>query len=121
MNTIEVSENVSAITEALYTSVEREQVEDVFIKNGILDKTDRIQLLRKCMNVLDISKTNVVLSPDDEYSDEMEIFLNGKWRFLGERVVSKKQYRKLSDPNLRLYSHKELQSSVNEFLEQFNQ
>lgn len=70
MNITEVSKRVDKIVEA------------VFSKNDIEDKSDRIQLLRKCMHVLDTSNTNEILSIDDEYSDEMEIFLNGKWRFL---------------------------------------
>jgi hypothetical protein len=79
---IEVSEKVNNIIDDLFLSMKREQVEDVFSRNNINDKTDRIQLLRKCMHVLDTSNTTEVLSIDDEYSDELEIFLNGKWRFL---------------------------------------
>ena len=79
---IEASEKVSNIIDDLFLSVKREQVEDVFSRNSIVDKSDRIQLLRKCMHVLGTSNTDDLLSIDDEYSDELEIFLNGKWRFL---------------------------------------
>ena len=79
---IEASEKVSNIIDDLFLSVKREQVENVFLKNNINEKSDRIQLLRKCMQVLDTSNTDDLLSIDDEYSDELEIFLNGKWRFL---------------------------------------
>ena len=82
MNIIEVSEKVDNIINDLFFSIKKEQVESVFSKNSISDKSTRIQLLRKCMNVLDTSNTNNDLSVDDEYSDELEIFLNGKWRFL---------------------------------------
>ena len=43
-------------------------------------------------------------------------------KYISKIVVDKKQSRKLSNPNLRLYSssNKELQGSVDAFLEQFN-
>jgi hypothetical protein len=78
----EVSRKVDNIIENLQFSVKKEQVEDVFSKNEITDKTERIQLLRKCMQVLDTSNSDAPLSLDDEYNDELEIFLNGKWRLL---------------------------------------
>jgi len=82
MNIIEVSEKVDNIVDDLFLSFKKEQVEGVFSKNSIDDKPTRIQLLRKCMHVLDTSNTHESLSEDDEYSDEIEIFLNGKWRLL---------------------------------------
>ena len=82
MNMVEVSDKVHNIVDDLFLSFRKEQVEDVFSKNSISDKTIRIQLLRKCMHVLDTSNTCEALSKDDEYNDELEIFLNGKWRFL---------------------------------------
>jgi len=81
-NMIEVSDKVNNIVGDLFVSVKKEQVEDIFLKNSIDDKSTRIQLLRKCMHVLDTSNTNEVLSVDDDYNDEIEIFLNGKWRLL---------------------------------------
>jgi hypothetical protein len=80
MNLTEASRKVDNIIEDLQFSVKREQVEVVFSKNDISDKTERIQLLRKCMQVLDTSNSNIPISLDDEYSDELEIFLNGTWR-----------------------------------------
>ena len=82
MNMIEASEKVDAIVDDLLVSLDKDQVEDVFSKNCIDDRTTRIKLLRKCMNVIDTSNTNEVLSVEDEYSDELTIFLTGKWRFL---------------------------------------
>jgi len=85
MNVVEVmraSDTVNNIVEDLFLSTKREQVENVFTQNDILDKSDRIHLLRKCMHVLDTSNSSEALSIDDEYSDELEIFLSGKWRFL---------------------------------------
>jgi hypothetical protein len=82
MNMTEVSKRVDTIVDDLFSSFKMEQVEDIFSKNDISDKSDRIQLLRKCMHVLDTSNSGDSLSLDDEYSDELAIFLNGKWRFL---------------------------------------
>jgi len=82
MNLTEASRKVDNIIEDLRFSVRKEQVENVFLKNEIDDKTERIQLLRKCMQVLDTSNTDESLSIDDEYNDELEIFITGKWRFL---------------------------------------
>ena len=75
-------EPFSNVVDNLYVSTKKEQVESVFLKSNIVDKSKRIQLLRKCMNVLDISNTDSSICLDDEYDDELAIFLNGKWRML---------------------------------------
>ena len=82
MNIAEASIKADSIVNDLAFSVKKEQVENVFVKNNIDDMLVRIQLLRKCMNVLDTSNSNDPISLEDEYSDELEIFLSGKWRFL---------------------------------------
>ena len=82
MNLTEVLRKVDTILDKLLVSTTKEQVEAIFSEYSIDDKSERIQLLRKCMGVIDISDSCEVLTIDDEYSDEMEIFLTGKWRFL---------------------------------------
>jgi hypothetical protein len=82
MNLTEVSRRVDGIIEDLQFSTRQEQVEDVFSKNSIGDKSERVRMLRKCMHVLDTSNSNTLISLDDEYSDELAIFLKGKWRML---------------------------------------
>ena len=82
MNIAQASIKADSIVDDLSFSVKKEQVENVFAKNSINDMLERIQLLRKCMNVLDTSNSNDAVSLEDEYSDELEIFLSGKWRFL---------------------------------------
>ena len=82
MNIAEASIKADSIVNDLSFSVRKEQVESIFEKNSVDDKLERIQLLRKCMNVLDTSNSNTPISLEDEYSDELEIFLSGKWRFL---------------------------------------
>jgi hypothetical protein len=79
-NIVRISEQVSNIVDDLFLSFKKEQVEEVFSRNSIDDKSLRVQLLRKCMHVRDTSNTNEVLSMDDDYNDELEIFLNGIWR-----------------------------------------
>ncbi|MDR0448580.1 MAG: hypothetical protein LBH07_07915 [Treponema sp.] len=82
MSIIEASYTVDKIIDDLLISMKEEQVEEVFTEHNITDKSVRIQLLRKCMQVLDTSDADSSLSPDDEYTDELAIFLNGTWRFL---------------------------------------
>ena len=82
MNLVEASKKAEDIINGLFVSVKKEQVEDVFIKNGISNSEERIQLLRECMGVIGTSDMGDPLSPDEEYGDELAIFLDGKWRLL---------------------------------------
>jgi hypothetical protein len=81
-NLTEASKKVDSIMDDLLFSMEKKQIEDVFFKNNIDDKSERIRLLRKCMDVYDTSNSDDPISIDDEYNDELAIFLNGKWRLL---------------------------------------
>ncbi|MDR1249037.1 MAG: hypothetical protein LBK63_07015 [Treponema sp.] len=82
MNLTEVSYKVDKIVESLSFSFEKEAVENVFSDNEIEDKAERIKLLRKCMNVIGTSNISEILSTEDEYNDELEIFAEGSWRLL---------------------------------------
>jgi len=82
MNIVEASRKAEDVINGLFVSVKKEQVEDVFSKNGIEDRGERVQLLRECMNVIGTSDIGDPISPEDEYGDELEIFLSGKWRLL---------------------------------------
>jgi hypothetical protein len=82
MSIIDVSYRVDNIVDDLFASFDKSHVEDVFWKYEIDDIGDRIQLLRKCMRVIDTSNAEDKLSIDDEYNDELEIFIEGSWRFL---------------------------------------
>jgi hypothetical protein len=59
---------------------------------------------------------------ESSYNEEINFEKYIDKGFISEMVVDKKQYEKLSNPNLKLYSSKnqELQSSIDTFLEQFN-
>ena len=78
----EASRKVDSIVEDLQLSIKKEQVEEIFSKHSIGDKSERVQLLRKCMRVIDTSNSTASMSLDDEYSDELAIFLSGRWRLL---------------------------------------
>jgi hypothetical protein len=82
MSMTDVSIKVDSIVDDLFSSFEKAQVEAVFRKYEIDDKEERIRLLRKCMQVIDTSNVDDALSIDDEYNDELEIFVEGSWRFL---------------------------------------
>ena len=82
MNLTEVSIKVDSIVDDLFISMNETQVEGVFSRNSINDKIERILLLRKCMHVVDTSNSNDSISIDDEYNDELTIFLDGRWRLL---------------------------------------
>jgi len=82
MNLVEASKKAEDVINGLLVSVKKEQVEDVFTKNGISSSEERVQLLRECMCVIGTSNMDDPMSPDEEYSDELAIFLDGKWRLL---------------------------------------
>jgi hypothetical protein len=83
MSITDVSYKVDNIVDSLLVSFDKSKVEDVFSKNDIEDKEERIRLLRKCMQVIDTSNVDGdTISADNEYSDELEIFVEGSWRFL---------------------------------------
>jgi hypothetical protein len=72
----------TTIIDRLFGATERKQVEGIFDKNEIADFSTRLGLLRRSMRLQDISNSPEVLTPEQEYSDELEIFLDGTWRFL---------------------------------------
>lgn len=82
MNLTEASNKVDSIVDDLFISMNENQVESVFSRNTINEKMERILLLRKCMHVLDTSNSSDTISIDDEYNDELAIFLDGRWRLL---------------------------------------
>ncbi|MDR1468218.1 MAG: hypothetical protein LBT00_02870 [Spirochaetaceae bacterium] len=79
---VETSNKVDAIVSDLFDSVEREQVNNVFEKHSIKNMNDRIKLLQKCMQVTGTSDSGEKLPAEDQYADELEIFVYGRWRSL---------------------------------------
>ncbi|GHU48231.1 hypothetical protein FACS1894200_04900 [Spirochaetia bacterium] len=82
MNMIDISNKVDSIVDDLFISFDAQQVESVFTKHEIVDYQDRINLLRKCMKVIDTSNADEELPIEDEYHDELAIFVKPMWRFL---------------------------------------
>jgi len=82
MNIVEASRKAEGVINGLFVSVKKEQVEEVFAKNNIINSEERIQLLRECMGVISTSDIGDPLPLDDQYNDEVAIFLDGKWRLL---------------------------------------
>jgi hypothetical protein len=82
MTLTDVSYKVDNIVDDLFVSFDKNHVEEVFDKYDVEEKEERIKLLRKCMRVIDTSNITGTLSIDDEYNDEVEIFVEGSWRFL---------------------------------------
>ena len=62
----------------------KEQIEDLFAKSGIRDPEDKVFLLQKSMGVISAfsAPSPVNLTPEQEYEDELAIFLEGSWRLL---------------------------------------
>jgi hypothetical protein len=57
---------------------------------------------------------------ETSYNEEIDFEKYKGNKYISETVVNKKKYKKLSNPNIKLYSNKDLQNSVDELLEQFN-
>ena len=79
---IDIADKVSNIVNELYITTEKSRIDDVFDKYGISNLTERIDLLRRCMKVLDISNAPGAVTLQDEYKGEIEIFAEGSWRFI---------------------------------------
>lgn len=82
MEIIEIADKVADITNALFVSTTKEQIESIFKKYEIIDPFDKIALLRKTMQVEDISNIQEEITPEEEYEDEVKIFIEASWRFL---------------------------------------
>ena len=57
---------------------------------------------------------------ETSYEEEIDFEKYKGNKYISKIVVNKKQSKRLSNPNIKLFSKKELQSSVDEFLEQYN-
>ena len=82
MEIIEIADKVADITNALFVSTTKEQIESIFKRYEIIAPFDKIALLRKTMQVEDISNIQEEITPEEEYEDEVKIFIEASWRFL---------------------------------------
>lgn len=81
---IKIARNFAMAKERLYSCIEKNEIESIFKEYEFTDLSDKIEILRECMGVEEIfnSPGNVELSLNDEYEEEVEIFIEGTWRLL---------------------------------------
>ncbi|MCL2793522.1 MAG: hypothetical protein FWD87_10595 [Spirochaetaceae bacterium] len=82
MKIIEASDKVDNIVKNLFVSTEKKQIIEIFDEYEITDPSEKIALLRKCMQVQSTSCIPANITPEEEYADELEIFIEGSWRLL---------------------------------------
>jgi len=72
------------ISQQLFTCVSKDEVEGVFCSYKISQVLDKIGLLRLCMGVKNYSPSPSVdkLTSEQQYEDELLLFLDSSWRFL---------------------------------------
>jgi len=84
MNLTETIKMSTDISQKLFLCVTKEGIEDVFRSSNISHIPDKIGLLRLCMGVKNYSSSpsTTTFTPEQQYDDELLIFLDGSWRFL---------------------------------------
>ncbi|MDR0551266.1 MAG: hypothetical protein LBG72_04515 [Spirochaetaceae bacterium] len=78
----EVYDKVGGIIKSLSILRRKADIEAVFTRNGVTDYSEKIDMLRKCMGVIGVANNNEEISIEDDYTDELEIFCEGSWRFI---------------------------------------
>ena len=79
---VDVYDKINIILKNLYTCTDKTQIDDVFDKNGVDSLSERIALLRRCMNVECVYGTPETLTDKDDYEFECAVFVEGTWRML---------------------------------------
>lgn len=79
---VDVYDRINIILQNLYTCTDREQIDNLFDKNGVDNLQERIKLLRKCMDVERVYGTPETLTDKDDYEFECAVFVEGTWRML---------------------------------------
>jgi len=84
MNLTETIKLSTDISQKLFLCVTKEGIEEVFRASNISHIPDKIGLLRLCMGVKNYSpsSSSTTLTPEQQYDDELLVFLDGSWRFL---------------------------------------
>jgi len=84
MNLTESIRLSTEISQQLFTCVSKDEIEGVFNSFKISQVPDKIGLLRLCMGVKNISPAPLSnkLTSEQQYADELLVFLDGSWRFL---------------------------------------
>ncbi|MEL5720891.1 MAG: hypothetical protein P1P59_07160 [Treponemataceae bacterium] len=75
-------DKVESIIKSLFTCTTKDQIDNIFAKNEIIDFQQKIELLRRCMEVKSVYGTPEEISLEDEYDFECAVFVEGTWRML---------------------------------------
>ena len=79
---LEVYDKIDSVLKKLYLCTEKKQIDDVFNEAGIIHSQEKINLLRKCMEVENVYGTPEKNTDKDEYEFECAVFTEGTWRML---------------------------------------
>lgn len=79
---VDAYDKIKSIIKSLYTCTDKEQVEQIFIQNGVKKAEEKIKLLRECMEIEAVYGTPENISPEDDYEFECAVFVEGTWRML---------------------------------------
>lgn len=79
---VEMYDKISQVLKELYLCTERAQIDKIFSNAKISSPREKINLLRKCMEVENVYGTPEKVSDEDEYDFECAVFEEGTWRML---------------------------------------
>lgn len=79
---LEVYDKIDTVLKKLYLCTAKSQIDSVFDEAAITEPKEKINLLRKCMEVENIYGTPEKISDEDEYEFECAVFEEGTWRML---------------------------------------
>lgn len=79
---LDVYNTIDGVLKRLYLCTEKSQIDSVFKDADISDPSEKIRLLRKCMDVENVYGTPEKVSDEDEYEFECAVFEEGTWRML---------------------------------------
>lgn len=75
-------DKIDSVLKRLYLCTEKSQIDSVFKDAEINIPSEKIKLLRKCMEVENVYGTPEKISDEDEYEFECAVFEEGTWRML---------------------------------------
>ena len=79
---LEAYDKIDSVLKRLYLCTEKSQIDSLFKDAGIMTPSDKIRLLRKCMEIENVYSTPEKVSDEDEYEFECAVFEEGTWRML---------------------------------------
>lgn len=79
---LDVYNKIDNVLKQLYLCTEKSQIDSVFSAAEIREPSEKIDLLRKCMEIENVYGTPEKLSDEEEYEFECAVFEEGTWRML---------------------------------------